>query len=113
MNVFVDTSCLIQKGMLFDCKEDLQSAVKKFCKIKYYKIVVVVGISDWRLCGSRCKNHGMFEITRLEGEHSCLYPHLTQDHSQLDFNFMNVEIQNMIKVDPSVIVPLLQEIIKQ
>ena len=21
-NVFVDTSCLIQKGMLFDCKED-------------------------------------------------------------------------------------------
>ena len=54
----------------------------------------------------------MFEITRLEGEHSC-HPKLTQDQSQLDSNFMSIEIQNMVKVDPSVIVALLRERINQ
>ncbi|TYK18931.1 serine/threonine-protein phosphatase 7 long form-like protein [Cucumis melo var. makuwa] len=37
----VDTSRLIQKGMLFDYKEDLQLAVKKYCVTQHYEIVVV------------------------------------------------------------------------
>ena len=55
----------------------------------------------------------MFEITKLQGEHSCLYSNLTQDHSQLDSNFTSVQIQNIVKVDPSVTVSVLVEIIKQ
>ena len=41
-----------------------------------------------RLRGNRRKTYEMFEITRLEGEHPCMYSHLTQDHSQLNSNFM-------------------------
>ena len=41
MNVSVDASCLIQKRMLFDFKEDLQLDVKKYCMKQHYKIVVV------------------------------------------------------------------------
>ena len=55
----------------------------------------------------------MFDITVLEGEHSRLYSDLTQDHSQLDSNFMSVEIQNIVRVYPSVTVSMLVEIIKQ
>ena len=40
-NVSVDTSCLIKKRMLFDCKEDLQLAVKKYCVTQQYEIIVV------------------------------------------------------------------------
>ena len=40
-NVSVDTSNLIHKGMIFDCKEDLQLAVKKYCVTQYYEIVIV------------------------------------------------------------------------
>lgn len=60
-NVYVDNSCLIQKGMLFDCKKDLQMAVKKYCVIEQYKIVVVESNQQWkedcnrRLSGSRHK----------------------------------------------------------
>ncbi|KAA0054283.1 uncharacterized protein E5676_scaffold45G00040 [Cucumis melo var. makuwa] len=90
----VDTSCLIQKGMLFNCKEDLQLAVKK-------------------LRGSRRKSHELFEISLLEGEHSCLYSNLTQDHSRLDSNFMSIEIQNIVKADPIVTVSVLMGMIKQ
>ncbi|KAA0054037.1 uncharacterized protein E6C27_scaffold318G001000 [Cucumis melo var. makuwa] len=98
----VDTSCLIQKGMLFDCKEDLQLAVKKYCVTQHYEIVVVESNQNiwsvrckqwsngcnWRLRGSRRKSHGLFEISRLEGEHS-------------------------FKADPSVTVSVLMEMIKQ
>ena len=55
----------------------------------------------------------MFEITRLEGEHSCLYLELTQDHSQLNSNFISIKIKNMVRVYPSVTMTLLQEIIRK
>ncbi|XP_031737534.1 uncharacterized protein LOC116402427 [Cucumis sativus] len=126
-NVSVDTSCLIQKGMIFDSKEDLMLAVKRYCVTQHYEIVVVESNQhlwnirckqwtngcNWRLRGTKRKSHGLFEITKLQGEHSCLYSNLTQDHSQLDSNFMSVQIQNMVKADPTITVSVLMEIIKQ
>jgi len=55
----------------------------------------------------------MFEITKLGENHSCLYTKLTQDHSQLDSNFMSIEIQNLVRADPSVPVAVLQEALKK
>ena len=54
----------------------------------------------------------MFEITKLGGNHSCLYSELSQDHSQLDSNFISIEVQNMVRAHPSVFMALLQESIK-
>ncbi|XP_022139701.1 uncharacterized protein LOC111010548 [Momordica charantia] len=67
----------------------------------------------WRLRARRRKSHGMFEISVLEEVHSCLYVELTQDHSQLDSNFMCNEIQNIVRRDPSTSVASLQEVIKK
>ena len=40
-NIFVDSSCLIQKRMLVKRKKDVQLAVKKYCMTEHYKIIVV------------------------------------------------------------------------
>ena len=40
-NVSTNTSCLIQKVMLFNYKEDLQLAIRKYCIKEHYKIIVV------------------------------------------------------------------------
>ena len=55
----------------------------------------------------------MFEITKFGENHLCLYTELSQDHSQLDSNLMSVEVQNMVRVDPGVLVALLQKVIKK
>uniref|UniRef100_A0A9I9EFI7 Transposase MuDR plant domain-containing protein n=1 Tax=Cucumis melo TaxID=3656 RepID=A0A9I9EFI7_CUCME len=78
----VDTSCLIQKGMLFDCKKNLQLAVKKYRVTQHYEIVVVESNQNiwsvrykqwsngcnWRLRGNTRKSHELFEISQLEEE---------------------------------------------
>lgn len=40
-NIPVDNYCLIQKEILFCCKEYLQLVIKKYCVTEHYKIVVV------------------------------------------------------------------------
>ena len=69
--------------MLFDTKEDLQMAVKKYCVTEHYQISVVESNQDiwyvrckqwdegcrWRLHACRRKIHGMFEITKLGENH--------------------------------------------
>ena len=48
-----DNSSIIQKGMVFDTKEDLQMAVKKYCVTEHYQIFVVESNQDiWYV---RCK----------------------------------------------------------
>lgn len=120
-------SSVLAKGLLFQTKQDLQIAVKKYCVAQHYQISVIESNQDiwyvkckqwnegckWRLRACRRKTHGMFEITKLEGEHSCLYTELTQDNSQLDSDFMSFEIHNIIRVDPGASISLLQETIKR
>ena len=122
-----DNSSIIQKGMVFDTKEDLQMAVKKYCVTEHYQISVVESNQDiwyvrckqwdegcrWRLRACRRKIHGMFEITKLGENHTCLYTEVAQDNSQLDSNFMSIEIQNLVRADPSVPVAVLQEALKK
>ena len=54
---------------------------------------------NWRLHAYRCKSHGMFEITKHAIPHTCVYPKLSQDHSQLDFALIVREIQNVVQRD--------------
>ena len=57
---------------------------------------------NWRLCACRYKFHGLFDITKYTGPHTCVYPKLSQDHSQLDFTFIAREVQNVVQSDHTI-----------
>ncbi|XP_022149421.1 uncharacterized protein LOC111017851 [Momordica charantia] len=117
----------IRIGSKFRTREELQLTVKKYYIAQHYQLVVMESNQDmwylkckewndsckWKLRTRRRKSHGMFEISVLEEVHSCLYAELTQDHSQLDSNFMCNEIQNIVRRDPSMSATSLQEVIKK
>ena len=66
----------------------------------------------WRLCACRRKTHRMFEITKYIGPHTCVYPKLSQDHSQLDSTLIAREIQSIVKRDPTTSIATLHQIVK-
>ena len=66
----------------------------------------------WRLCACRRKTHCMFEITKYIGSDSCVYPKLSQDHSQLDATLIAREIQSIVKRDPTTSIATLHQIVK-
>ena len=54
----------------------------------------------------------MFEITKYIGPHTCVYPKLSQDHSQLDSTLISREIQIIIEKDPTTSIATLHQIVK-
>ncbi|KAJ9675204.1 hypothetical protein PVL29_024234 [Vitis rotundifolia] len=65
-----------------------------------------------RLRACRRKPHGLFEITKYIGPHTCVYPKLSQDHSQLDSTFIAREIQNVVQRDHTISIAALHQIVK-
>ncbi|XP_010656657.1 uncharacterized protein LOC104880719 [Vitis vinifera] len=74
------------KGLRFESKEDLQYAVKRYVICRNQHLVVCESEPqlwavrckkwqegcNWRLRGCRRKSHGMFEITKYAGPHTCI-----------------------------------------
>ena len=98
------------KGLKFESKEDLHYAVKCYA-ICWNQHLVVCELEpqlwtvrykkwqercNWRFRACHRKSHGMFEITKYAGPHTCVYPKLSQDHSQLDSTLIAREIQNLV-----------------
>ena len=54
----------------------------------------------------------MFEITKHAIPHTCVYPKLSQDHSQLDFALIVREIQNVVQMDHTASIATLHQIVK-
>ena len=54
----------------------------------------------------------MFEITKYIGPHTCVYPKLSQDHSQLDSTLIAREIQSIVKTYPTTSIVTLHQIVK-
>ncbi|KAK9082633.1 hypothetical protein Scep_029104 [Stephania cephalantha] len=113
-------------GMRFLSKVDIQHAVKLY-SIKGHRQFVVTHSTpnvwvvsckkhldgcDWRLRCSKRKAHGMFEISKYAGPHTCIYAKLSKDHAHLDSTVICREIENVVKIDPSISVPVLHQIIK-
>ena len=85
------------KGLRFESKDDFQYAVN--CNLISYNQHLVVCESqphlwvvrckkwkegcNWRLPACRRKSHGLFEITKYVSLHTCVYPRLSHDYSQL------------------------------
>ena len=98
------------KGLRFESKDDLQYAVN--CNLISYNQHFVVCKSqphlwavrckkwnkgcNWRLRACRRKSHGLFEITKYVSLYTCVYPRLSQDHSQLGSKLIAREIQNVV-----------------
>ena len=90
------------KGLRFESKVDLQYVVKRYSICRNQHLIVIEFEPDmwvvkckkwsegcnWRLRACRRKCHGLFEITKYIGPHTCVYPKLSQDHSQLDSTFI-------------------------
>ena len=54
----------------------------------------------------------MFEITKYIGPHTCIYPKLSQSHSQLDSTFIAREVQNVVQNDHTISIVALHQIVK-
>ena len=54
----------------------------------------------------------MFEIKKYIGPHTCVYPKLSQDHSQLDSTLIAREIQSIVKRDPTTSIATPYQIVK-
>eukprot|EP00261_Vitis_vinifera_P017099 XP_010646608.1 PREDICTED: uncharacterized protein LOC104878249 [Vitis vinifera] len=114
------------KGLRFESKEDLQYAVKRYAICRNQHLVVCESEPqlwavrckkwqegcNWRLRACRRKSHGMFEITKYAVPHTCVYPKLSQDHSQLDSTLIAREIQNVVQRDHTTSIATLHQIVK-
>ncbi|KAK9163266.1 hypothetical protein Syun_004168 [Stephania yunnanensis] len=115
-----------QKGMRFMCKVDIQHAVKLYSIREHRRFVVAhstpnvwivrckkyVDGCTWRLRCSRRKSHGMFEISKYARPHTCIYANLSKDHVHLDSTVICREVENVVRRDPSISVPVLHQMIK-
>ncbi|KAL6339402.1 hypothetical protein AAG906_032934 [Vitis piasezkii] len=102
------------KGLRFESKEDLQYLCKRYAICRNQHLVVCESEPQlWaRLRACRRKSHGMFEITKYAGPHTCVYPKLSQDHSQLDSTLIAREIQNVVQRDHTTSIATLHQIVK-
>ena len=53
----------------------------------------------------------MFKITKYVGPHTCIYPKLSQGHSQLDSTLIAREIQNVVQMDHTTSIATLHQIV--
>ena len=60
----------------------------------------------------RRKSHGLFEITKYVSLHTCVYPRLSQHHSQLRSKLIKREIQNVIQSDHMTSIGTLHQMVK-
>ncbi|KAK9140578.1 hypothetical protein Scep_010259 [Stephania cephalantha] len=54
----------------------------------------------------------MFEISKYAGPHTCVNAKLSKDHAHLNSTVICREIENVVRNDPSISVPVLHQIIK-
>ena len=116
----------LYEGLRFENKADLQYVVKRYSIHRNQHFVVCesdpnlwtvkckksIDGCKWRLRACRRKTHCMFEITKYIGPHTCVYPKLSQDHSQLDSTLIAREKQSIVKRYPTTSIATLHQIVK-
>ncbi|KAK1362187.1 hypothetical protein POM88_046661 [Heracleum sosnowskyi] len=118
MNKSVDISNAseLQKGMMFQTKEELMRVVKDVQIFNHQEIKVVRSDSVtwevecnrkmtgcvWMLRARKRTIHNFFEIMEIKVTHTCLNPNITQDHYNLNSSNIAHVFSTKIAVDPSV-----------
>ena len=67
---------------------------------------------NWRLYACRRKFHGLFNIAKYIGAHTCIFSKLSQGHSQLDSTLIAQEVQNVVQSDHTISITTLHQIVK-
>ncbi|XP_061349008.1 uncharacterized protein LOC133294371 [Gastrolobium bilobum] len=107
----------------FESKESVQKAIKCYCMKNYrtaaleeskkskllMKCVNYVEGCPWRVRAMLPRWRDRWIVTRWGGKHTCVNPYLSQDHRQLDSDFICSCILGMVQVDPSTSIALIQE----
>ena len=116
----------LYEGLRFENKADFQYVVKRYSIHRNQHFFVCESNPNlwtvkckkstdgckWRLRACRRKTHCMFEITKYISPHTCVYPKLSQDHSQLDLTLIARQIQSIVKRDPTTSIATLHQIVK-
>ncbi|XP_061356980.1 uncharacterized protein LOC133301373 [Gastrolobium bilobum] len=107
----------------FRSKRNVQAAIKHYCMNKHQEAVVVESTTkklsikcrkheegcNWRVRAIKPKNSSNWVVSKWVGRHTCVSATLSQDHRQLDSQFISEAILDMVKASPSVVVILIQE----
>ena len=86
------------KDLRFESKVNLQYVVKRYSICRNQNLIVIESEPymwvvkckkwfegcNWRLYACRRKFHGLFNIAKYIGAHTCVFSKLSQGHSQLD-----------------------------
>ena len=62
----------------------------------------------WRICAHVSKKHGLFDITRYEGPHTCVYPRLNHDYVQLDLSFIADTLIGIVQEEPTLNIKVIK-----
>ncbi|XP_072995251.1 uncharacterized protein [Typha latifolia] len=116
----------LRQGLQFRSKEELQTYLKAHAissnhpfKVKDSNSNVLYikcqqeKICPWKLRARVRMSHGLWEITKYSGPHTCRNPSLAKDHHQLDSKFIAREIKPLVKMMNSIPVAALQAHIAQ
>ena len=63
---------------------------------------------SWHLRACFRATHGLFEVRKYNGPHTCTESTLTQDHEQLDTHVIEKELRDVVKNDPTIKISSLQ-----
>ena len=106
-------------GLLFADKDELQAVVKHY-HIKRNQIFCVKESDpacwsvrckhcSWRLWACFQATHGLFEVRKYTGPHTCTESTLTQDYKQLNTHVIEKELRDVVKNDPTIKISSLQQ----
>ena len=64
---------------------------------------------SWHLRACFRATHGLFEVRKYNGPHTCIESTLTQDHKKLDTHVIEKELRDVVKNDPTIKIASLQQ----
>jgi hypothetical protein len=84
--------------------------VKESNKTKLH--VCCINLCGWRVRACKRSNHGLWEITKYNGPHTCTHDTFTPNSTVLDSKFIELEVRHLVQVDHSVKIKVLKKEIK-
>ncbi|KAL0008632.1 hypothetical protein SO802_010134 [Lithocarpus litseifolius] len=106
-------------GLLFADKDKLQAVVKHYhIKRNQTFFVKELDLACWSVRCNHCSwhlqacfraTHGLFEVRKYNGPHTCTESTLTHDHEQLDTHAIEKELRDVVKNDPTIKISSLQQ----
>jgi hypothetical protein len=96
--------------MVYSFKHNRVYKVKELNKTKLH--VCCINLCGWRVRACKRSKHGLWEITKYNGPHTCTHDTFTPNSTVLDSKFIELEVRHLIQADHLVKIKVLQKEIK-